>query len=67
MEEKLLNIAKEIFDTEELTLDTKKEEIAEWDSAANLILLSEIEEELEIEVSIEKIEEISCLRDFLNL
>lgn len=66
MEEKLLAAAKEIFNTEEITLDMEKEKCAAWDSAAHLILLSELEEEMNIEVPIEEVESVKCLRDFLN-
>lgn len=66
MEEKLLNIAKEILETEDITLDTLREECEKWDSAAHLILLSEIEEQFEIEVQIEEVDSIKCLRDFLE-
>ncbi|MCI8779899.1 MAG: acyl carrier protein [Lachnospiraceae bacterium] len=66
MEEKLLNIAKEILEIEDITLDTEKAGCTEWDSAAHLVLLSEIEEEFGAEIPIEAVDSIKCLRDFLN-
>lgn len=66
MDEKLLNIAKEILEVENITLDTNREECTEWDSAAHLILLSEIEEQFEVEVPIEEVDSIKYLRDFLK-
>ena len=66
MEEKLLNISKEILDIEDITLDMEKENCAEWDSAAHLILMSELEEEMGIEVPFEEVNSVKCLRDFLK-
>ena len=66
MEEKLLNIAKEILETEDITLGTNKMECEKWDSAAHLILMSEIEEQFGVEKPIEKVGSIKCLHDFLN-
>lgn len=66
MQEKLLNIAKEILEIEEITLDTVRSECEEWDSAAHLVLLSEIEEQFEVEIPIEAVESIKCLHDFLK-
>lgn len=66
MEEKLLHIAKEILDTEGINLDTPRDKCEEWDSAAHLILLSELEEEMGIEIPLEEVETLKCLRDFLK-
>ena len=66
MEEKLLNTAKEILGTEEIDLDTQMDECEQWDSAAHLILLSELEEEMRIEIPLEEVQTLNCLRDFLK-
>ena len=66
MEKRLLNIAKEILEVEDITLDTEREACTEWDSAAHLILLSEIEEQFETEIPIEEVDSIKYLRDFLK-
>lgn len=66
MEEKLLNTAKEILGTEEIDLDTPMDECEQWDSAAHLILLSELEEEMRIEIPLEEVQTLNCLRDFLK-
>ena len=41
-------------------------ECEKWDSAAHLILMSEIEEQFGVEIPIEKVGSIKCLHDFLN-
>lgn len=66
MENKLVELAKEIFERDDVTLDTKKAACEEWDSATHLILLSELEDELNIEVPIEEVGNIVCLRDFIK-
>lgn len=66
MEEKLLKTAKEILNTDGIDLDTKRENCEEWDSAAHLILLSELEETMNIEIPIESVDGVNCLRDFLK-
>lgn len=66
MEEKLLEIAKEVLDKDNITLDTEKKDCVEWDSAAHLILLAELEENMNLNIPIEETEHIERLRDFLT-
>ena len=66
MEDKLIEIMQEVLGSDEITLDTERESCAEWDSAAHLILLSALEEDLEIEVPIEEVAKIKTPRDFLE-
>lgn len=65
-EERLLEIAKELFDNEEIELDTPKEKISEWDSLVHVMLIAAVAEEMNISVPIEEVKNISCLRDILN-
>ncbi len=66
MGEKLLEIAKEILEIENITLETDRAGCEEWDSAAHLVLLSEIEEQFGVEIPIEEVGYIKCLHDFLK-
>ena len=66
MEDKLIEIMREVLGSDEVTLDTERALCVEWDSAAHLILLSAIEEDLEIEVPIEEVANIMTPRDFLK-
>lgn len=66
MEDKLIEIVQEVLGSDEITLDTDRESCVEWDSAAHLILLSALEEDLEIEVPIEEVAKIKTPRDFLG-
>lgn len=66
MEEKLLNIAIETLETDDITLDMMREEIEKWDSMAHISLIATVEDELGINIPFEKVGEINCLRDILN-
>lgn len=63
--DKLLNIAKEVFNSNEITLNSTRDEIKEWDSVGYLILITRIEEELGISIPFEDIRKISKIEDFL--
>ena len=66
MEERILEIFRDVLGDDNITLDTMKSECVEWDSASHLIILSAMEDELNIEVPIEGVSEIMRPRDFLN-
>lgn len=63
--DKLLNIAREVFNNDEITLNSTRDEIKEWDSVGYLILITRIEEELSISISFEDIRKINKIEDFL--
>lgn len=63
--DKLLNIAKEVFNSDNITLNSTRDEIKEWDSVGYLILITRIEEELGISIPFEDIRKISKIEDFL--
>lgn len=63
--DKLLNIAREVFNSDEITLNSTRDEIKEWDSVGYLILITRIEEELSISIPFEDIRKINKIEDFL--
>jgi len=65
LEEGLLNIASEVL-KRDVDLDTKREDISEWDSFAHLMLVARVEEELGLIVPLEEVSNIRCLADFLR-
>jgi len=67
MEKKLIELVKKILDIESIDIDTNKDQIPEWDSFANLQIISEVEEQFDIEIPFEKISEIESIRDILNI
>lgn len=65
-ETKLLEIAKNFIGLDDITLDTPREEVEEWDSLAHVMLISAVAEDLGIKVPIEASEKIKCLKDILK-
>lgn len=69
MEQKLKELVKRILGIEyiDIDIDTNKDQISEWDSLANLQIISEVEEEFNVKIPFEKISEIKNIRDILNI
>ena len=67
MEKKLIEIIKKILNVEYIEIDTNKDQISEWDSLANLQIMSEVEEKFNVKIPFEKITEIKNIRDILNI
>jgi len=65
-ERKLLEIAKNFFEENDVTLDTPREEVEGWDSLAHVMLIAAVAEDLGIKVPIEDSENIKCLKDILK-
>lgn len=65
-ETKLLEIAKNFFEENDITIDTRREEVEGWDSLAHVMLISAVAEDLGIKVPIEESEKIKCLKDVLK-
>lgn len=65
-ETKLLEIAKNFMEADDITLDTSREEVEGWDSLAHVMLISAAAEDLGIKVPIEDSENIMCLKDILK-
>lgn len=68
MEEKILNIAAEIFymDVASLDIQSSREDIKTWDSLHHVALVATLEERLNVVVPFEKIADIRKLSDFLG-
>ena len=67
--EKLNKIFKEVFPNmeENISLETQKEDIPEWDSLGHLNLFMAIEHNFKISFTIEEIANINSVKDILNL
>lgn len=67
MNKKLLDIVSEIFflDEEEITLELTPDDVETWDSLNHLILVTAVEKEFGLKLSMRDIESISSL-DKLN-
>lgn len=68
MEDKIIKIVAEILEVEEskLSLETRQEEIEEWDSLAHIRIISEIEEQLGKVIEIDKVVEIESIKELVQ-
>jgi acyl carrier protein len=68
MEEKILEIAAEIFrvPVSDLNINIGREDIEKWKSLQHVALVATLEEQLDIVVPFEEIANIKTLQDFLN-
>jgi len=68
MENKLIQIATSVLEIkkENISLNSSREDIDEWDSLAHLNLIAEIEEQFGVKIPFEETHEIRKLRDFLK-
>ena len=59
LEEKVLEIMREVFDMEEVSTDASQKNCERWDSLHHLSLASELEEAFDIELEPEEIAEMT--------
>ena len=59
MEEKVLGIMREVFETEEVSTESTQKNCARWDSLHHLSLASELEEAFDIDLEPEEIAEMT--------
>ena len=59
LEERVLEIMREVFENEDVTVDASQKNCAQWDSLHHLSLASELEEEFDIELEPEEIAEMT--------
>jgi acyl carrier protein len=67
MEQRLIKVIAAALgvDASTLKLDTTTDDVAAWDSVAQVNIVSEIEAEFGVSIPIEKIAEIHRIREFL--
>jgi acyl carrier protein len=59
LEEKVLEIMREVFDMEEVSTDASQKNCERWDSLHHLALASELEDAFDIELEPEEIAEMT--------
>ncbi len=59
IEEKVLEIMREVFDMDEISTDTSQKNCERWDSLHHLTLASELEDAFDIELEPEEIAEMT--------
>lgn len=68
MKEKIIELMEEIFHVKNgtITIETKMEDIEEWDSLGHIMLIGQLEEKLGIQISLDDAIEISSVRELLE-
>lgn len=64
MEDKILKVMKEVFDTEALDTTCSQDTCDNWDSLHHLMLISELEEAFDVEF---EPEEMAAMKDFTKV
>ena len=59
LEDRILKLMREVFDTDEVTTASSQKNCAQWDSLRHLTLASELEDALDIELEPEEIAEMT--------
>ena len=69
IEIKLQSIFRDIFDKEDLSINqaTSADDIAEWDSLAHITLLQSIQDEFDVDFTIDEITEMKNVGDMIDL
>ncbi len=63
MEEKLIGLCRVLFERDDITMDSDREEIEQWDSLAHVMLIGEVESEFRVKIPFEAIGQIRSLKD----
>jgi acyl carrier protein len=68
MAEKIIALMEEVFAVPSgtITIDTKAEDIEEWDSVAHVMLIGELEERLGISIPLDEAIEITSVKELLE-
>lgn len=68
-EEKFIKIVADVFNLceEDLTLDSDLSKLTDWDSLSQVMVLSELQEQLGINISVNSAIEFYTIRDLMKL
>ena len=67
MEEKVLEILKNLFDLDAVDETCSQETCGKWDSMGQLNLVVELESEFDVTLEPEEIGEMKCFRDIIRI
>jgi len=67
MKEKVIEIMKNVLETEDLSLNTSQENCENWNSLRQLNLVSELEDEFDVEFEPEEIAEMKSVEMVLKI
>lgn len=67
MDQKILHIMEEVFNTPNLTINTNQNNCEKWDSLHHLNLIVELEDEFDVEFEPEEIAEMKSFESVKNM
>lgn len=67
MKEKVIEIMKDVLETEDISLNTSQENCENWNSLRQLNLVSELEDEFDVEFEPEEIAEMKSVVTVLDI
>ena len=67
LEDKVLNIMREVFEMENVSVDASQKNCPRWDSLHHLTLASELEDAFDIELEPEEIAEMKDFKSVIDL
>ncbi len=67
MKEKVIEIVKDVLETEDISLNTSQENCENWNSLRQLNLVSELEDEFDVEFEPEEIAEMKSVERVLEI
>lgn len=67
MKEKVIEIVKDVLETEDISLNTSQENCENWNSLRQLNLVSELEDEFDVEFEPEEIAEMKSVGKILEV
>ena len=67
MKEKVIEIIKDVLETEDISLNTSQENCENWNSLRQLNLVSELEDEFDVEFEPEEIAEMKSVEMVLKI
>ena len=65
-EKKLLEMARELLETDEIDMETGRESVENWDSLIHVMLIAAVAENFGVNVPNNEMSKIHCLKDFKN-
>lgn len=67
LEDKVLDIMREVFEMDEVSVETSQKNCQRWDSLHHLTLASELEEAFDIELEPEEIAEMTDFKRVIDM
>jgi len=65
--EEFLKVIKEVLGRDDITEETQIKDVEEWDSLKHLQIIMEIEDKFKVRIPLEKVGEISSVKDLYDI